>query len=251
MLNELSAFQRSVLDHAIKTKGYGGKAAASCKRYIERAWALKDEMPEVAVFLAITAEEEAASAVFGGLQKKQYEKAGKLSRFKHDHKAGVYPFLRLLGDALSPEGGLEMTLIFDETSGNLNVRVPFTLASGERFYIGPKPPLSLVSTGPDGQKKNYTEDVRSVASEYGIKSVFEYIQNLANERNKMLYASDKGIPTFKNIEDRLQKHTDAALLNLIIYLLIEPYKVQPLAQEALTSYLEILSNIEKREPAIG
>lgn len=58
----------------------------------------------------------------------------------------------------------------------------------------PEPPLGLVSTGPDGKVRDYAKEVRSVASEKGIESIFVYIKGLANERNKMLYATDSSLP---------------------------------------------------------
>ena len=56
---ELSKFQEQVLAHVFRTDAPGKHAARSAIRHLERAFKLVDEMPEVAVFLAITAEEEA------------------------------------------------------------------------------------------------------------------------------------------------------------------------------------------------
>jgi hypothetical protein len=64
--NEL---QLKVLEKSSKTTGYGGFASKSCVRHLNRAFELKSTMPEVAAFLAITAEEEAATAIFAALRK--------------------------------------------------------------------------------------------------------------------------------------------------------------------------------------
>jgi len=250
---DVTDFQKLVLEKASATRGYGGHAAASCRRHLERAWKLWEEMPEVSIFLAITAEEEAATAIFHGLRKRQYEWSKNLKSWDHKYKAGVYPFLQLLGGALSPpEGSLKLNLCFDSPGDQskaetLRIRLPISIEGGEQYYIVPEPPLGFVSTGPDGKERDYTQEVRDVASEQGIESVFEYIKAQANERNKMLYASDSGIPMIENASEALQRHTKAALLNLIIYLLIEPHKKQSLPQEALYSYVKILSRIEAKE----
>lgn len=249
----LTDFQKSVLEKASSTRCFGRHAAASCKRHLERAWELHEKMPEISIFLAITAEEEAATAIFHGLRKRQYDWSKKLKIWDHKYKAGVYPFLRLLGGVLCPpDGSLKLNLYFDNSSDQskaeiLRIGMPISIKGGEQYYIVPDPPLGFVSTGPDGKERDYTQEVRDVASEQGIESIFEYIKAQANERNKMLYASDSGIPNIENASEALQHHTKAALLNLIIYLLIEPHKKQSLPQEALYSYVKILSRIEAKE----
>lgn len=246
----LTDFQKLVLDKASKTRGYGGYAAASCRRHLERAWVLREQMPEVSVFLAITAEEEAATAIFHCLQKRQYEWSGKLKKWDHAYKAGVYSFLRLLGETLIPKDDSVKLELFFDTSGEskktttLRIRIPIMIEGGEQYYIVPEPPLGLFSKGPDGKPRDYTQEIRAIASEHGIDSVYEYIKNQANERNKMLYASDSGIPEVEDAGRALERHTNAAFLNLIIYLLIEPHKKQNLPQEALYSYIKILNRIE-------
>ena len=85
----LTDFQLSILERAAQTRGAGGFSAKSCRRHIERAWMLKESMPEVAVFLAITAEEEAATALFHAFQKKRYKNIGRINKRNHMHKAGV------------------------------------------------------------------------------------------------------------------------------------------------------------------
>ncbi|WP_232461222.1 hypothetical protein [Cellvibrio sp. PSBB006] len=76
----LTDFQLSILERAAQTRGAGGFSAKSCRRHIERAWLLKESMPEVAVFLAITAEEEAATALFHAFQKKRYKNIGRINK---------------------------------------------------------------------------------------------------------------------------------------------------------------------------
>src|SRR4051812_2704559 len=56
---------------------------------IKRAWSLRLLDPEIAVFSAITAEEEAASAVISALKTKGYSGADILNPRSHPHKAGV------------------------------------------------------------------------------------------------------------------------------------------------------------------
>jgi hypothetical protein len=243
--NEL---QLKVLEKSSKTTGYGGFASKSCVRHLNRAFELKSTMPEVAAFLAITAEEEAATAIFAALRKRKYNHASSFKVRDHKHKAGVYPFLKLLGEVLGPlKHGLPLNLFFDEKDDALRVRMPIEIQGDRQICIVPDPPLNLVSVDPGGNQTDYLKQVRSVASNQGINSIFEYVQNLANERNTMLYASDSGIPEIKNIDSTLKRHFEAALLNLIVYLLIEPYKVQNLVQESVDTYIKILHRIDEEK----
>lgn len=82
------------------TKGHSGFSAKSSIRYVERSFELAGTIPEVAAFLAITAEEEAATALCLALKSKNYLRSNELKIHDHKHKGGLYPFLTLLGVAL-------------------------------------------------------------------------------------------------------------------------------------------------------
>jgi len=125
--------------------------------------------------------------------------------------------------------------------------MPLGVQGDRQICIVPEPPLNLVSVGPSGNPTDYLKQVRSAASDQGINSIFKYVQELANERNTMLYASDSGIPDVKDIASTLEHHFQAALLNLIIYLLIEPYKAQNLVQESVDTFIRILHRIDEEE----
>ncbi len=249
---ELSEFQLTVLRKSSETRGYGGHAAISCRRHLERAWEIKDEMPEVAVFLAITAEEEAATSLFHALKKRNYDNANRIKLRDHRFKAGVYPFLRLLGETLiPPKESLSLQLYFDsefQPNGEeiLRVKMPMFVKGEREYCLIPEPPLHIFSKDSAGENKDYLKEVRGVATEKGIESIYLYIKRLANERNKVLYASDSGIPNVVDASPALQRHTNAAMLNLTIYLLIEPHKRQNLPQEALNAFIKVLDRIEEK-----
>jgi len=107
--------------------------------------------------------------------------------------------------------------------------------------------LNLVSVDPGGEKTDYFAAVRKVASEKGIDSIHEQIRKWANRRNRMLYASDSGIPKVKNVEKWMLPHFHGVFVNLAAYLLVEPHPRQNFVQEALTAFLKIQSRLEDRE----
>lgn len=247
---KLSEFQETVLRHASNIKGGAGYAAKSCNRHIDRALRLQEEMPEVALFLAITAEEEAASSIFHVLEKRRYDRWKEIRRRDHKYKSAVYPIIRLVGGALVPEdSNIKVNIYFGSTegpdiNGPLRVAIPIILSNGEKKNLLPHPPLDLTAKEEDGTPRNYLEEIKRIASEQGVKSVFEYVKSISNKRNTLLYSSSTSIPQCKDIRNDLTRHVNAALLLLIICLLIEPYGIQDIVQQSLYGYLDILQRID-------
>lgn len=248
----LNDFQKKVLKEASSTSGYGGFAVKSSIRHMERSVLLRESMPEIAAFVAITAEEESATAIFTALKKRRYTNANKLKSWDHKHKSGISPFFDLIGGALGIlKNEIPLELFFDSLNGNkkekLWVRMPIGEDGDKKICIVPQPPLNLVSVDPNGKATDYLLKVREIASDRGIDSIFKYIQEIANERNKMLYASNSSVSKVTNIDDVLTKHLSSAYRNHLIYLLIDQHAHQNLVQEALDAFLIILKRIDEKE----
>lgn len=94
---KLNAFEEKVIEHILKSSAPGKHAARSALRHLERAWKLADEMPELAIFSAITAEEESATALFHVLKKHSYDGAELLNGRSHLHKIALHPFMLAVG----------------------------------------------------------------------------------------------------------------------------------------------------------
>lgn len=242
---ELNQFGKNLFDAASTTKGLGGFAARSAILHLERSCELLDSMPEVAVFLAITAQEESAVCVFHSLVKNKYDRANELDRRLHQHKIGVYPFLKFIRDVVLKDSGIAVRLNFStkargkKTQSILRTVIPLSNNLG----VFPDPPVDIHSVESDGKETNYHFEINKLASAQGIKSVFDYIKGLANIRNTVLYASPSAIPKVLNAEKLVQDHADAVICNFVAYLLIEPYPKQRLVEEALKAYINILKRI--------
>src|SRR5437762_14165480 len=70
----------------------GRPAAKSAVRHIDKAYALADLDPDMAAFRAITAEEEAGTALFHSLKRHRYPGSAVLKPRDHLHKNAVAPF---------------------------------------------------------------------------------------------------------------------------------------------------------------
>ncbi|AAO10891.1 hypothetical protein VV1_2535 [Vibrio vulnificus CMCP6] len=198
-------------------------------------------MPEVSAFLAITAEEEAATALFLALKNKKYNRAKELNKKRHQHKGGVYPFLSLLKETiLALKEGPTYELIIEEgpKASLLKLR-HIIFIDGEYRYFYPDPPLNLFSLDSMGKAQDYFEGVKSIAVERGILSIRDHIEKVANIRNTILYASDSSLPNVSNVEEMLSRHIGAALIIQMIYLLVVQNKKQNLVEQCLDVFLSV------------
>ena len=165
----------------------------------------------------------------------------------------MYPFIQLLGNSVTAiKDNLPLELFFEPkennpTDGILKIRMPPNLRGHRGLCIVPDPPLNLVSVWLDGNATDYFKAGREVATEKGIDSIHEQIRKWANRRNKMLYASDSGMPEGESVEKWLLPHFNGVFVNLAAYLLIEPHVKQDFVQEALTAFLKVQGRLEARE----
>ena len=135
----------------------------------------------------------------------------------------------------------------DKNNDVLRIRMFLGEFEGEYKFIYPDPPLNLVSVDPSGLPKDYLKDVRNVAKDKGIDSIYEHIREVANIRNKMLYASDIAIPSVENINEMLQRHIGATLLMHMMYLFVIQQPKQNLVEECLNTFIKIQDRIESKE----
>jgi hypothetical protein len=242
----LSDFEQHAVDSVLKTRGAGKHAFRSSIRHLERAFELKDSMPEIAIFLGITCEEEAATAVFHALKKRRYIGAEKLSRKNHVHKLALHPFLLAIGRSFEEIfGNRKPTLEFNETlqaDGAERLRVRFSVfdKNGKETWAYPLPPLHFTMKL-NGELHRFSDELHSIASEKNAKRAHDYIRFLANRRNQAIYAAPQGIPYAEDVEKFLIYRKSVWFSFLVAYLLIEPYReIQEFVEQAVVAYLQLL-----------
>ena len=96
----LTPFEENVVEHILRSSGASKHAARSALRHLERAWELIGNMPELAIFLGITAEEESATAVFHCLKRRKYKGAERINIYDHRHKTALHPLLLAIGQMM-------------------------------------------------------------------------------------------------------------------------------------------------------
>lgn len=242
---KLNLVQQKIIEAALKTSAPAKHSAESAIRHLERSWQLAQTMPEVAGFLAITAEEEATTAVFLTLKSKNYEGADLIQFKNHRHKNALYPFLLAIHKKFKPVfDNHEVRYYFDVNypEGEQPFRIGLKTHHDDKmeYFANPHPPLDITSIDRSGNKIDFKKELSELATEKGFSSIAKYIDKIANQRNLFLYASSDQIPTLKDPEQFIISKHNSVFVLLALYLLLEPYKIQKLAQDALWAFLEAL-----------
>lgn len=221
----------------------------------ERARRLIDIDREMASFRAITAEEEAAAALFRSFQERKYPGAELLSPKDHKHKAALGPFIQAVRHQLATTGKFTMTVQLDASAPSLTISLPmsqFGIDHPDNLHLTLVQPLGIVATFPGIEPDDHFD--RSLKVVAGSRQVNKLIQSEANTRNHLLYASDSGLPrskaTLATIEMR-QRRAEIALMLTIAVLQTE--ELQGMATQCLGAFLKVLgcSKKDPSRPALG
>ena len=224
----------------------GKHAARSAISHIQRAFKLKDLDPEMALFRAITAEEEAARAIFDALQRHKYSGADRINWRDHRHKAAVMPFFMAIGRSFSQVGFADArTEIVDvEGKKKLVVHVRFRHSDGRMKSWYPDPPLHI-SVLVDGKREDYAAELQDIATEGNFATMRKFVENYANERNRLLYASAQGVPRLGEPVDGHLATSRANVFSMIaVYLLVDSHPhQQAFVTHALQAFLQMINRL--------
>lgn len=230
-------------------KGHSKHCARNAIRHLERAWNLRAIDPEMAVFRAITAEEEAATAIFLVLKEQGYENAEKIKFKKHSYKQALEPFLRGIGkfaDKLSKEPGFpfgekyELSLVGKGNEKKLSLSFNFQ----GRMITG-IPPLGF-SIKLNDRQYFFDKELLEITSGKTREDIVKHVKGIANRRNELLYAQPNGIPNVSNVDGFLKKRRDVVIGFLRVYGLVYPYREKAMfVQQALNAFLVMMGEIEE------
>ena len=202
----------------------------------------------MAMFRAITAEEEAASGLMLCLKELGYTNAEKLKHRDHVHKSAIIPFLLILGDFFSETlvpNGIAPAFHIKEEDGisRLTIAIPMTI-NGESLNAYPIPPLNFAVTS-DNKSPSYKQQINRFVTKIGATNIVSYVKEQSNLRNRILYADPSGFPNVKSTDPKFLDVREARVIVLIrAYLFIYPYKeIQPFVQAALDALLSMLGTL--------
>jgi hypothetical protein len=216
-----------LLLHNVKRSAVPGRhAGRNAVIHFQKAWALRDIDPTMAVFRLLTATEESATAIFHALKLRNYAGASRLRPYDHGHKAAMVPFLNAVEHSLVSLQELRPSIILAKKAKRPRAQIAFqfTAPDGKPYTARPEPPLHGVYTR-DGVQHDFQEELALLTDSKHKKGLVGHIQELANERNRLLYASSQGILQVGAIKqfyfDRVRREI---FRNLGAYLLIVEYK---------------------------
>lgn len=231
----------------------GKHSARNAIWHLNRAWMIRELDPEMAALRAITAEEEAASALFNSLQRRHYVNASKLRKDNHGHKSALIPFLDaarvVISESLKGAPFSEppaVTLDTNVSQPRLRVMLRLVSAPGQDAF--PEPPLNFSFDRSDGPLPFVDEFHRRMKS-LGLGSVEKILKDRARRREHLLYAEDTGLGRLSDpaVLPLLESFRKAVFRVLVFTLLIDPYAERsPFVQTCLDAFTEILDTAGKK-----
>ncbi|WP_334656160.1 hypothetical protein [Sphingomonas panaciterrae] len=209
-----------------------------------RAKRLFDLDREMASFRAITAEEEAVTALFKALQVRGYTGAEKLNSRSHQHKAAAPFFMNAVLHSVAANREVKLTISIAVKPPSVTVALPLNQFDKLRnlpadLHMELVHPLDMVRSRHGVPAGDYFDE--SVAAAAGDRNVDKLILKAANSRNKILYAHDSGLPASRITISGIE-HREASALRFIIYAIavLQVDGKQALAQQCLDGFLKVL-----------
>jgi hypothetical protein len=237
-------FQPQIAELILDTPAPGKHAARHALRHLERAWRIRAVDPEMAVFRAITAEEEAARALFHSLQRRRYPGAERLNWRKHEHKSAVAPFFEVVRHFLAniPQV-MEIKLVIDrrETPVRLQIALQFPFL---KEWVFPIPPLNYNISAND-KLHDFGPEIEKLAQDKNVARLQDHIVERANQRNRLLYASDQGLPNVDGDVDKvILGYRNIVFQILAVYVMVDPYSEhQNFVEQTLDAFLRIVPRL--------
>ena len=218
--------------------------------HLSLAHRLKDIDSAMAIFRAITAEEEAATGLLRALQARGYADSREIQPRDHLQKAAVYPYLRAIAkhtSYLRMNGVKEVRLGIPKNEEKARLQLVLLLdGDNDGIFAHPNPPLNLrIREG--GEVVSYQKYFRELISPSGFEDIRKYLNVKKNQRNLLLYASPQGLLDSGPVADSTLLDYKYRIMTILkATLLIWPYKeVQPFVQEAVHSFLALAGRLRK------
>jgi hypothetical protein len=250
----LSPLELRVLKLVEKRPSPGRHAARNAIHHIERALSIKDLDPEMAAFRAITGEEEASRAVIHALQRLRYPGAERLSHKQHRHKAAIVPFLAAVGVLINkgPLKAPELQVIGNDGEDFIRLAFEVSGPDGGSIRVYPNPPLHLVLSLND-HPPDFSDELNELLSATNLTTVDKWILSRAEERNHLLYASEKGIPLVDpmRLGEAIADRRTNVFGCIAAFLLIDSFPVhQNFVLQCLPVFLRLLAKSPRRDAQV-
>lgn len=218
--------------------------------HLRKAWRLHGVDDEMSMFRAITAEEEAATALIQALKARRYAGADRLRPWKHEHKTAFWPLVEAVNRILVASG-MPTPKIALARRGMPKVALKLDIAamtgSAEPLWGEPDHPLNfLLRSGHASEPliHMFEAEFQELASERGAGSLKLHVEREANTRNRLLYADDQGYPTVTFYDDLLvERARRVGILILLTIIVMQTPEHQLFVTQCLEALLRALASL--------
>jgi hypothetical protein len=222
-----SEWQLGVEEAANRLSGRVKQCARNAFIHLRKAWRLHGIDDEMSAFRAITAEEEAATALIQALKVRGYSGADRLRPWKHVHKSAFWPLIAAVNQVLL-RSRMPAPRVVLSRKGPPRVRVNINVTelaggNGEPVWAEPDQPLNFAIRSGNALAPLihlFEEEFAELASEAGENSIKAYVERQANTRNLLLYASDDGVPAASFQDDMLHERARRVCVLVIIAMIV-------------------------------
>src|ERR1700687_4648027 len=242
-------FERRVMQGLKGTRGRVLQGAQHAFHHLERASVIVELDPEMAMFRAITAEEEAATAVFASLRHRGYVNSEKIQLRSHFYKAALYPFVMqvysFMASLSSEFPPLRLKLLEEEQR---DPHLIWELLDPQGRWGRPDPPFNfLVSEGSTRQPYHFERQLEEFANGPAQGNVQKYLEKRANVRNLLLYADESGRPgVVGGTLETLREQRRHVVSLCFVACMIAPYRERAMfVQQALNAFLLMIGKLDK------
>lgn len=234
----------------VKPKAIAARARSAFE-HLRGAWLLHPHDSEMSLFRAITAEEEAATALILALRQQKYPGTTRLNPRAHPHKAAIWPMLYAIHCGIA-EKGVPAPKLAIKKSGKpeLDLAIDFGALGelGRPLWGRPDHPFNLVihsdEKGPF-EVHRFERELLALAIDRGAATIGAHIAAEANLRNQILYASDQGIPAIRFSDDTLLIRLQRVTWLLVVTIgILQTTTLQLLVVQALEALLIALDKFE-------
>ncbi|MCI0603729.1 hypothetical protein L0156_12040 [bacterium] len=244
---QLNQFQQTIVELILDRPSPGQDCARNAINHLYMADKIKNLDPAMVWFRCITAEEEAATAIMHALKRKNYKGADKLNHRNHVHKNAVYPFLIAQSHGIEKHkkwAGLEFSLELVSVKASRRFRLRVQDLKRNESFLLPVPIDLTIRNQLTNEVYDFSEEIDRLVGEKSAASISKLVEDRANIRNKLLYASADGIPGVAgDMSRQIAKSKDRVFHLLLVYLLIDSYPIQSGVQQSLFALLKMLGGL--------
>lgn len=225
---------------------------------IDKTFALLPIDREIASFRAITAEEEAVTALIKAIEFRGYPHSKRLNARMHTHKTAVMLCADMVRRSFA-KASPKLVVTFDIDQARIDVKwdIGVNLPGVGPVALQPVEPLGFVIAKPGvgdepGEVDLFDRELGQIVAENGKGSANELIKFLANQRNHLLYASDNALPlsqaTVASLAARKQKVLALIAASVMV---LQSHDHLPTVRQAIDAVLDMIGNLPSDRAATG